>query len=139
MASKELQMFERDTTVTPRKLREVGYVPATIYGKNVEPLAIQVKAHDFELALAKGVRQFTLEGFGQKIEAEVKQIQKMATKETVLHAEFVVPSTEGAKAKGKAKAQKAEEAPRAEEKQPEQSAEQEAPAEEPKAEPVATT
>ena len=79
-------------TITPRKIRAIGLIPATIYGKNFEPLSIQVNAHDFEQMLVKGIRQFKLEGLGKTIEAQVKKIQKVSTKEQVLHAEFLVPA-----------------------------------------------
>jgi len=91
-----LAIFERDNTITPRKLRSIGYIPATIYGKSMEPLSIQINAHEFELATARGVNQFKLEGFGKKIEAEVKQLQKNNRKNTVIHIEFFVPTAQKA-------------------------------------------
>ena len=85
----ELEVFERDITVTPRKLREVGYIPATVYGKSLEsPISIQVKSHPFHLALKAGQREFVLTGAGKNIKAKVKQIQKVSTREEVLHIEF---------------------------------------------------
>lgn len=87
-----LQIFERDNTVTSSKLRRIGYIPATVYGKDFQPISFQVKAHEFQLALGRGVREFTLEGMGQSIEARVQQLQKESTKEVVLHAEFLVKS-----------------------------------------------
>ena len=89
--STELEVLERDTTVTPRKLRTIGFIPATIYGKDVEPVSVQVKAHPFHLALKAGVREFKLTGFNTKT-VKVQQIQKHTTREEVLHIEFLVPS-----------------------------------------------
>lgn len=91
MSTTELEIFERDTTVSPRKLRSVGYVPATIYGKNREPISIQVKSHPLHMAIKAGSRQFSLKGVGETIQAEVKQIQKVSTREEILHVEFLSP------------------------------------------------
>ncbi|MCA9789798.1 MAG: hypothetical protein KC476_05110 [Cyanobacteria bacterium HKST-UBA06] len=88
--SNKLEMFERDTTITPRKIRSIGLIPATIYGKHFEPMSIQVNAHDFQLMLQRGIRNFELNGCGKTIEAKVHQLQKVSTKEQVLHAEFLV-------------------------------------------------
>jgi len=93
-----LPIFERDNTITPRKLRAIGYIPATVYGKNTPSFSIQIKTHEFQLALARGVRNFRLEGMGQTIDAEVKQLQKVSTREEVLHVEFHVPVGQAAKA-----------------------------------------
>jgi ribosomal protein L25 (general stress protein Ctc) len=97
-----LKIFERDNTITPRKLRAIGYVPATIYGKNVEPLSIQLKAHELELAFARGVRKFNLEGLGQTLQAEAKQIQKHSSKGTLLNIEFFVANSANQKSSPKA-------------------------------------
>ena len=90
--TKTLAVFERDTTITSSKLRSIGLIPATVYGKGFEPVSIQLNAHDFQIALGKGARQFRLEGMGKTIDAQVKKLQKVSTKEQVLHAEFWVPS-----------------------------------------------
>lgn len=87
-----LKIFERDTTLTPAKLRSIGYIPATVYGRTTTPFGIQLKSHELELALKRGVRQFRLEGFGQPLNVEVKQLQTDDTKGIVIHAEFYVPS-----------------------------------------------
>lgn len=94
-----LKIFERDTTITPGKLRSIGYIPATIYGKAVQPQAIQIKAHDFELAWFHGVRHFRLEGLGNPIETQVKQVQLHNTKDAILHVEFFIPSSAGTEKK----------------------------------------
>lgn len=93
-----LPIFERDNTITPRKLRTIGYIPATVYGKNTPSFSIQIKSHDFHLAMARGVRNYRLEGMGQVVDAEVKQLQKVSTREEILHVEFHVPAASEAKA-----------------------------------------
>jgi ribosomal protein L25 (general stress protein Ctc) len=89
--SEVLEISERDTTISPRKLRSVGFIPATIYGKGREPQSVQVKSHPLHMALKAGHREFTLKGVGADIQATVKQIQKVSTREEVLHVEFLSP------------------------------------------------
>lgn len=86
-----IQIFERDKTISASKLRTIGFIPATIYGKNFEPLSVQVQAHNFQQLLYKGHKTFRLEGCGQIVDAQVKHLQKISTKEQVLHIEFWVP------------------------------------------------
>lgn len=102
MSKKEtLKIFERDNTITSSKLRSIGYIPATVYGKEFTPLNIQVKAHEFQLAIARGVRHFQLEGLGKTLDAQVKQLQKVNTKEEILHIEFYIPSASEGSSKEK--------------------------------------
>jgi len=89
-ANKSFPIFERDTTITSSKLRQIGYIPATIYGKGMQPLSIQLKAHAFEVAFGHGQRRFTLEGLGNVFDTEIKQIQLNNAKGNVLHIEFYV-------------------------------------------------
>ncbi len=103
-----LKIFERDNTITPRKLRAIGYVPATIYGKNFAPLSIQLKTHELDLALARGIRKFNLDGLGQSLQAEAKQVQKHSSKGSILHVEFHVAVS--ANQNGSPKAAKTEKA-----------------------------
>lgn len=74
MKQTELKVLERDTTLTPRQLRTAGYVPATLYGKGIEPRSIQVKAHEFNQDYVHGVRTFHLTGF-LTAQVEVKAAQ----------------------------------------------------------------
>ena len=87
----EIETFERDNTISPRKLRSIGYVPATVDGKGREPQSVQFNTHDLTQALMAGNRQFKLKGYVQA-DAQVKQIQKVSTREELLHAEFHVVS-----------------------------------------------
>lgn len=96
-----LRIFERDTTITPRKLRSIGYIPATIYGKTFNPMSIQVKSHEFELSWFKGIKRFHLEGIGESFDVEVRQVQIQTAKDAVMHIEFCVPSLKEKKIKTK--------------------------------------
>ena len=87
----DLEVLERDTTVSPRALRTANFVPATVYGPGIgTPVSIQVDSHTIHQALLKGSRQFKLKGF---LSADVheKQIQKLPTKEFLLNIEFYAP------------------------------------------------
>ncbi len=135
----KLQIFERDQTVSPRKLRSVGYIPGTVYGNEQTPASIQVKAYDLERALSRGVRSFELEGLGAPIQAKVKEMQLDPVKQKVLHIQFFVvgkrqaskPEKQEPKAQQKAEPEAAPppvEEPKTEEQQAEPSAEAEEPA-----------
>lgn len=87
-----LAMFERDTTLTPSRLRSIGYIPATIYGKQFSPRSVQVKAHDFELAYRRGIKHFRLEGMGEALTVELKQLQWNHALDKPIHIEFYIPA-----------------------------------------------
>jgi ribosomal protein L25 (general stress protein Ctc) len=124
MMSKQetLKIFERDTTVTSSKLRRIGYVPATIYGKDIQSMSFQVRAHEFEIAYNHGVRRFTLDGFGKTFNAVVKQVQRNGATGAFLHIEFFVPagSQSTGKSTPKASASEAEKKPEIEHNQQEE-------------------
>ncbi len=91
--SAPLQIYERDTTLTPRKLRSIDYIPVTVYGKAFHPLSAQVKAHEFELPWFRGIHHYQITGCGQTaLRVEAKQVQVQNTKDKVLHIEFYVPA-----------------------------------------------
>jgi len=43
----KLQAEKRDENKNPRELRESGLLPATVYGKGVESLSVQLNAKEF--------------------------------------------------------------------------------------------
>lgn len=103
-----LSATERDNTVNPRQLRSAGFVPATLYGKGVEPQSIQVRTVDFVRLYGKGIRTFKLTGLpGGDVVVKAHQVQLTAIKQDVLNIEFLVPNAEATAKPGKA-AQKAE-------------------------------
>lgn len=76
-----LKVTERDNTVTPRQLREAGYVPATLYGKNQEAVSVQLRAHEFNQLLLQGIREFQLTGFVEgKVKAQHVQREPVSQK-----------------------------------------------------------
>jgi ribosomal protein L25 (general stress protein Ctc) len=86
--STSLKASERDTTLTPRQLREAGYIPATLYGKGQSSISIQVIGHEFAQPFSQGTREFQLTGF---VEGKVKaqQVQREPVSQKPLAIEFV--------------------------------------------------
>jgi ribosomal protein L25 (general stress protein Ctc) len=83
----ELKVTERDQTLTPRKLRVAGYIPATLYGKNIQSVQIQVKSHEFAQLMAHGNRQLKLSGYVNAT-AQVRQLQVQPVSQRPISAEF---------------------------------------------------
>ena len=105
----ELQATERDSTLNPRQLRDAGFVPGTLYGKDTPATSIQVRAHEFEMAYRTGAREFKLVGPGMNVVARAQQVQVTAVGHKLLNIEFWVPSaTGGEKKSASKKAAKAE-------------------------------
>lgn len=85
-----LTVTERDNTITPRQLREAGYIPATLYGKKQEALSVQVRAHELNLLLLHGVREFQLTGFVEgKVKAQHVQREPVSQKPISLQLHLV--------------------------------------------------
>lgn len=115
----ELKVTERDTTLTPRQLRQAGFVPATIAGKGTASQAVQVRAHEFNQLYVQGVREFQLTGYANaKVKAQ--QVQSDPVSRKALSIQFIQLDGQTAekpsKPKKEPKAEKpAEQAPAAEE------------------------
>lgn len=99
----ELKIAERDTTITPRQLRTAGFVPGTLYGKNVESQSVQIKTHEFCQMLAQGHRLFNLTGFYTGL-AKAGEIQFDRVTQKPLSVQFVVVSAADAKSHEEASA-----------------------------------
>ncbi|WP_373531126.1 hypothetical protein [Vampirovibrio sp.] len=85
--SQELKVTERDTTLTPRKLRVAGYIPVTLYGKNIQSVHIQVKSHEFAQLISHGNRQLKLSGYVDAT-AQVRQLHVEPVSQRPISAEF---------------------------------------------------
>lgn len=70
----ELKVTERDNTLNPRKLREAGYIPVTLYGNNIPSVQIQAKAHEFAQLVTHGAQTFKLSGY-VNVTAKLQQLQ----------------------------------------------------------------
>jgi ribosomal protein L25 (general stress protein Ctc) len=88
----EVQLLERDTTLTMHQLRSAGYLPITIYGPGVEaPVSAQIRHHEFHVMYTNhGERRFVLNGMGHQLKAKAHQVQMHAAKHKILHVEFYV-------------------------------------------------
>ena len=47
MSKISIEVEEKDTTKNPRQLRAAGKLPATIYGKGMDSISVQLDAHNF--------------------------------------------------------------------------------------------
>jgi ribosomal protein L25 (general stress protein Ctc) len=84
----ELKVTERDTTVTPRQLRAVGYIPATIYGNGIPSQSVQVRAHEFSHFLMQGIREFRLTGFIEST-VEAQDVQRDPVSQKPVSIQFL--------------------------------------------------
>lgn len=74
-------------------LRQEGVMPATVYGKNVEPVSIQVDERAFELLYREvgNVRPFALAISGAATHTtRIHDIQRHPVSRTIIHADFFV-------------------------------------------------
>src|SRR5947209_10863810 len=74
-----------------RRLRKAGILPATVYGHNVTPVAVQINAHDFQTVLKSTGRtqliDLALAG-EQSRPVFVKQLAVDAKRNVIQHVEF---------------------------------------------------
>lgn len=73
------------------ELRQVGFVPAVVYGYKTESTPIAINARDYEKTLRENVKNsvVTLELDGKKINAVLNAAQKCALKGTLVHLDFL--------------------------------------------------
>ena len=89
-----LQLAAQPRVITGRKvknLRAAGSVPIVVYGKNQEPVNLQVDARDFLLTLRDGgtsqLVQVNVEG-GEQHNVLIRDIQRDPVRHNLLHADF---------------------------------------------------
>lgn len=90
-----LKASRRDVTGKQVKaLRRAGKLPAVIYGRHTEPIAISLDAHGAGLALAKLTSSslVTIEVDGQEYPALVREKQRNYIKGSLLHVDFFAVS-----------------------------------------------
>jgi large subunit ribosomal protein L25 len=93
MARKELPVETRD--VTGKKvaaLRRAGLLPANVYGRGLESVAIQVKTEDMEKTLkaatANEVYDLKISGEKETRPVVIQRVQRHPLNSSTLHAEF---------------------------------------------------
>ena len=87
-----LKATKRDVTGKQVKaLRRAGELPAVIYGRHVEPVAISLNAHSTELVFAKLTSStlVTLDVDGQEYAALVREKQRNFIKGNLTHIDFL--------------------------------------------------
>jgi len=87
-----LKATKRDVTGKQVKaLRRAGELPAVIYGRHVEPVAISLNAHSTELVFAKLTSStlVTLNVDGQEFAALVREKQRNFIKGNLTHIDFL--------------------------------------------------
>jgi large subunit ribosomal protein L25 len=83
-----------------RKLRKEGAIPAIVYGRDVEPLALSISSKDWRRleahARSNAVIRMVVKGAGADAERPVmiKHIQKQPVNRSVLHVDFLQVSME---------------------------------------------
>jgi len=71
-----------------RKLRELGRLPAVIYGHGEKPEAITLDRHDVEVGLAHGLRTMQVDVHGEKGQYLIKEIQYDHLDQTPIHMDL---------------------------------------------------
>jgi large subunit ribosomal protein L25 len=87
-----LKASKRDVTGKQVKaLRRAGQLPAVIYGRHVEPIAISLEAHSASLALTKLTSSslVTIDVDGTEYAALVREKQRNYIKGNVTHVDFL--------------------------------------------------
>ena len=94
MAEVKLQATKRDETGkgVARRARASGKVPAVVYGRGMDPVAITVDRREFVTALHTDAGMnvlLSLQLEGEAIPALARELQRDPVKGTLLHADFV--------------------------------------------------
>lgn len=87
-----LKATKRDVTGKQVKaLRRAGELPAVIYGRHAEPVAISLNAHSTELVIAKVTSStlVTIDVEGQEYAALVREKQRNYIKGNITHIDFL--------------------------------------------------
>ena len=94
MAEVKLQVTKRDATGkgVARRARMAGKVPGVVYGRGMDPVAIEVDRRQFIQALQTDAGMNVLLGLdidGETITTLPRQLQRDPVRGTLLHADFV--------------------------------------------------
>lgn len=88
-ATIEMEIQKRDFSLNPRQLRSEGFIPATIYGKAMDSVSVQLETRSFSNTYRNNKESnFELTVDGQKYNTVVKNVQKRATTDQILSVEF---------------------------------------------------
>ncbi|GBD09920.1 General stress protein CTC [Candidatus Thermoflexus japonica] len=90
----ELVLSAKPRTVTGKRvkaLRRQGWIPAVLYGRHIQPMAIQVEGKELQRVLAQargGTRLITLHVDGQTHLALIREVQREPIRREILHVDF---------------------------------------------------
>jgi large subunit ribosomal protein L25 len=72
-------------------LRKNGFVPAVVYGYQIEPVPVAVNEREFKRLLSREGKNgiITLNIEGKEVKAVVSQLQRDTTKEKYIHVDFL--------------------------------------------------
>lgn len=85
----KLNVLERDADKNPRQIRQAGFIPGSIYGKNREAKNIQINTHEFELAYRTNKEgEWELSLGKEKINAKIQELQVNYATNEYLNVEF---------------------------------------------------
>lgn len=89
MSAIALEVEKRDESLNPRQLRAQGMLPATVYGKGMESVSIQVNERNF-VNLYKNNKEatFELKSNDAKYNAVVQNFQVQASNQQAMNIEF---------------------------------------------------
>jgi len=90
MSNATLNATMREENKNPRQIRSMGFIPASIYGKGIEPKNIQINAHEFELAYrANKEGNWELKLDSEKFNAKIQELQVNYATNEYLNIEFM--------------------------------------------------
>ena len=72
-----------------RRLRKSGFIPAVIYSRGQESIAVMLKTEEWQVAYAKKASLYTITLEGKEIPAIVKEVQFNHLKNYVYHVDFM--------------------------------------------------
>ena len=91
MANAALKIENRTDGKNPRQIREMGFLPGSIYGKGMDAKNIQINTHEFELAYRdnkEGNWDLTLGK--EKYTAKIQELQVNYATNEYLNVEFAI-------------------------------------------------
>jgi large subunit ribosomal protein L25 len=101
-ASTLLEAYPRDAIgKANRKLAGENRIPAVLYGRGREALAISVDRHDFELLMShhsagSTIVEMKVEGESKPVNPMIRELQTSPVKGTILHVDFMAVSMDEA-------------------------------------------
>lgn len=90
MAKSELKAEKRDFSNNPRELRRKGKLPATLYGKGIDSISLQMDAKSFINAYKQDKYAIFVINLGNEThDTIVKNLQTTSTDDNILNIEFL--------------------------------------------------